>query len=156
LTGGVFQRFASTSQGAPATVRVTYAVSDRLTVYSVVGLMEAHGYAAVASTELAGTRIVGGFILLDRTFEQGASAGDNAHVRSHELGHAVGFSHTSRRSVMSITSGAVGITDWDLQAMAVAYARAPGNRSPDVDSDGVSPNRAGRRWTTPTGYRLVR
>ena len=54
--------------------------------------------------------------------------------------------HVDVRSIMAIT-GAMSLTftSWDLEAMALAYRRPPGSRSPDVDPDGVSTNALGVR-----------
>lgn len=64
--------------------------------------------------------IAAGAIMLDRDFDQQSKS--RALLRTHELGHALGYNHVqSRRSVMNPTVG-VDVTAFDRQAVEVAYA----------------------------------
>ena len=61
-------------------------------------------------------------------------------VRAHELGHTMGYNHvTGRTSIMNATP-TIEPNAADLLAMKLAFARPPGNKSPDIDPSGFSIN----------------
>lgn len=79
--------------------------------------------------------------------------GGEAGVRQlyrHEIGHALGYQHVTRRSSIMAAGPPLlsTVTDFDRQAMAIVYQRAPGNGTPDVDTPTFSANLAGnaRVW----------
>jgi hypothetical protein len=87
------------------------------------------GYGRWA-TQANGT-VVGGSVYLDRDFD--ANSDRRRLLRTHEVGHALGYMHvTSRVSIMNPALGPEP-TDFDRQAVRIAFARPPGNKSPDED-----------------------
>jgi len=74
--------------------------------------------------------IVGGAVFLDSIYDAGR---DKKLLRTHELGHALGYKHlTSRPSIMNPVLG-YDVTDFDRQGAAIAFQRPPGNHAPDTD-----------------------
>jgi hypothetical protein len=98
--------------------------------------------------------VVGGTVFLDRVFDR--DDGRRRLLRIHELGHAHGYKHVTRRtSVMNPTIGPEP-TDFDRTAATIAFQRPVGNVAPDTDP-GSAPFSQGRslttgavRWATPT------
>jgi hypothetical protein len=120
--------------------------------YSGIGTFaQTIGYGSWA--EQPDGSIVGGSIWLDRDFDR-----DDAQrrlLRIHELGHALGYLHVTAR--MSIMNPSIGPepTDFDRQAVRIAFDRPIGNRSPDEDP-GFAPRPTpfastvgGVRWSPP-------
>ena len=91
---------------------------------------------------------MGGIVMLDRDFERRATPSRRA-LRSHELGHALGYAHVSGRESVMNASGSTEPTPFDRDATRIAFQRKPGSRSPDVDPDpGRSVQRTGPpRWS---------
>jgi hypothetical protein len=140
LTGGVFTRFASVRHTtAPEGASVHLLNSGQITVARIEGLRTQTGFDGFARWEYTDEgRVTGALILLDRQMDK---AGDRRHLRAHELGHALGYNHVTRRASLMQPVGRPGFMPWDRDAMAVAYRRKPGNRSPDIDpGEGVSLN----------------
>jgi hypothetical protein len=133
LTGGTFDGFASTALDSPQpNSRYGVLTSGRITVVRVQGLTSATGFWGYSRWQWLGDRVVAGLIMLDRDFDRSGSAFRRA-LRTHELGHALGFNHvTGRVSVMN-SSARVEPTSFDLDGARLAFSRVPGNRSPDID-----------------------
>jgi hypothetical protein len=101
--------------------------------------------------------VVGGSVYLDRGFD--TNDGRRRLLRTHELGHALGYTHvTAQPSIMNPAMGPEP-TDFDRQAVRIAFNRSPGNRAPDDDpgfagggSSGGTTIRTGDpavRWSPP-------
>ncbi|MEZ5319608.1 MAG: carboxypeptidase regulatory-like domain-containing protein [Vicinamibacterales bacterium] len=148
LTGGTFRAFASTAteRAAPGS-RIPVLRPDVITVTRVAGLTAATGYWGYTRWLTQGGVVTGGFIMLDRDFEQSGSRYLRS-LRAHELGHALGYAHvTVRPSVMNSTAR-LEPTPFDLDGARLAFARPPGNRTPDADPVSTSVNaHAPRAWS---------
>lgn len=155
LTGGAFTSFSSArSEISAAGSPVPVGVSGRITVYWVEGLTTATGYDAYARWEHRDNVLTGAVILLD---VRGDTSVHSRWLRLHELGHTLGYSHvTSRPSLMAPVAQAM--TDFDRVAARLAYSRAPGNRSPDIDPSSTTLNSTtgASRWSAWMGSRAVR
>jgi len=83
------------------------------------------------STSGNSPEVIGGAIYLDYNFDRDESA--RRLLRIHELGHALGYLHVTRR--VSIMNPAIGPspTEFDRNAAMIAFERMPGNQSPDDD-----------------------
>jgi carboxypeptidase family protein len=141
MTGGAFSSFASVSrQTSPEGTNVHILNSNVITVSRVVGLFGATGFWGYSRWQYRpdGT-IIAGIVTLDRDFERSGSGFIRA-LRSHELGHGLGYNHVTVRFSVMNASGRVEPNSWDLDAARVAFQRPPGNRSPDTDPGGWSTN----------------
>jgi hypothetical protein len=151
LSGERFPRFAdivlrTTDEGANAQLLN----DDVITVARVRGLTDATGFWGLSRWryEPDGT-VTGGLILLDADFDAGSSPYRRA-LRAHELGHALGYHHVASRPSVMNPAARLQPTEFDLHACQIAFAREPGNRSPDIDPDPVAVNRLGAaRWSRP-------
>lgn len=71
--------------------------------------------------------ITSGAMMLDADYDRASSA--RRLLRTHELGHALGYNHVvSRSSVMNARIGA-DFTDFDRKAATVAFRGSPGSRT---------------------------
>jgi hypothetical protein len=149
LTAGRFSAFASIAvETAAPGQRVTLQRSNQIVVAPFRGLTSSgnKGYAQWAT--LTDGTVTAAVMMLDRDFDISSSPFRRS-LRMHELGHALGYNHvTGQRSVMNAEATNTP-TGFDTQVVAIAFQRAPGNRSPDIDPDGYSANLvAGTlRWT---------
>ena len=141
LSASTFSSFASV-QRETATVGQSVQVTrvGEILVARFEGLQAATGFWGFTrwATDGAG-KVMGGVIMLDRGFETSNSPFRRS-LRTHELGHALGYNHvTSRASVMN-SSARVEPNEFDLQAVKLAFLRPPGNRTPDIDPDSLTSN----------------
>ena len=153
MTGGTYTSFASVAVERPQAGQQVNVLRGRTIVAGrYVGILSSTrtiGYGAWADAP-DGT-VVGGAMWLDRDFDR-----DNAQrrlLRIHELGHALGYTHVTRRpSVMNPTIGPEP-TEFDRAGALIAFQRPVGNKSPDTDPGGTT--RAFRstdgtaRWNAP-------
>jgi hypothetical protein len=152
LTGGTFSQFASvTRQTSSPSASVSVLNPGQITVVREVGLTTGSGYWGYSRWQFQsdGT-VTGGMVSIDRDFERSGSIYRRS-LRSHELGHALGYNHVvSRQSVMN-SAAVTEPTPWDRDACVIAFERSPGNRTPDIDPTGYSPNRFGltAMWSPP-------
>jgi Carboxypeptidase regulatory-like domain len=156
LTGGTFQAFAGVTRQLPTEgSSVTLLNTGQITVARVEGLAEMTGYWGYGRWQYRDDGVVtGGLMLIDAAFERSNSPYAQS-LHAHELGHALGCQHVaSRPSVMNIDAR-LGPTPFDRDAGRIAFRRAPGNRSPDVDPDpaSISINRRSLTLTWSRGLR---
>jgi hypothetical protein len=91
--------------------------------------------------------------MLDRNFEKSGSIYRRS-LRSHELGHALGYNHVTLRPSVMNQAATIEPNAFDMQAARIAFQRPPGNRRPDIDPVGVSINKASSAvWTIGAGSR---
>jgi hypothetical protein len=148
MTGGQFAGFAGTTRTTSAVgASVMMMVSGQITVGRFAGMTAATGNVGLSRwLYRADGEVVGGIVMLDRDFDTSDAATVRA-VRTHELGHALGYSHvTVRASVMNPFVQAEPNPD-DLAATRLAFMRPPGNKTPDIDPSGFSTNRLRAVWT---------
>jgi hypothetical protein len=133
LTGGTFTAFESVTVERPAagdraaTTRPGAIVVGRYS--GILTFANTIGYGRWAEEEDGSVN--GGAMFLDRTFDRDDSR--RRLLRFHELGHALGYLHVeSRPSIMNPSIGPEP-TAFDRAAAIVAFARPPGNVSPDTD-----------------------
>lgn len=151
LTGDTFGRFANRSiETAAEGERVAVTRSGTIVVAEYEGLAATTtywGYTRWAWNERGEVRA--GSMMLDRAFETSGSPYRRS-LRSHELGHALGYNHVNARvSVMNI-SARVLPNDFDRDGSRIAFLRPPLNVTPDIDPDPITVNRApasGLTWT---------
>jgi len=155
MTGGTFQAFAS------ITVRTTPPgqVANQSNVGFITVAREQGMNAATGTTLGLGTwlqnpdfSVAGGILTLDRD-EDMTTGPVRRIIRTHELGHSLGYSHvTSQLSVMSPNCCAIDtLTAFDLAVTKIAFQRPPGSTTPDTDPAGNSVNVQGGApsWVPP-------
>jgi hypothetical protein len=152
LTGGTYRAFSGIRQQTSTTGdTVTLLNGGWITVVRMAGLTAATGTWGFGRFQVqTDGAVVGGLVMVDRDFDRSGNTALRA-LRTHELGHALGYSHvTGRPSVMNAAAN-LEPTDWDLEACRIAFERMPGNRSPDVDPNMFAPTaQAGSaRWLGP-------
>jgi hypothetical protein len=153
LTAGTFTTFGSVDVERPASgdqvgVRRTgKIVIGRYT--GITTLANTIGYGSWA--EQGDGTVVGGSVWLDRDFDKGDPR--RWLLRTHELGHALGYNHVTVRT--SIMNPAIGPepNDFDRAGAAIAFQRPVGNVSPDTDPSAAprtfSISEGGARWRAP-------
>jgi hypothetical protein len=154
LTAGRWTDFASVERedvpesARPSTLRPGKIVAGRYD--GVQRWANTIGYGRWA--EQADGTVGAGALYLDKDFD--AASEHRRLLRTHELGHALGYLHvTARPSIMNPTIGPEP-NDFDRQALRIAFDRPVGNKSPDEDpSFGSRPSFAtaagGLRWSAP-------
>ena len=150
LTGERFRKFSSIVIERPAegdrvsTLRAGVIVVGRYR--GVESLSSTIGYGRW-STAGDSPEITGGVVYLDHNFDRTSPA--RRLLRIHELGHALGYLHVTKRT--SIMNPAIGPapTEFDRSAAMIAFERMPGNLSPDDDVTDAprSPGGIGARAT---------
>jgi hypothetical protein len=139
LTGNAFAAFESVKlEAAPSgaivkTLRTGAIVVGRYK--GLQGLANTIGFGGGIATD-AGQMTLGA-VYLDRDFDK--TSDQRRLLRTHELGHALGYSHVTTRT--SIMNPAIGPepTAFDRQGAAIAFQRIPGNLSPDSDPAATPP-----------------
>lgn len=149
MTGSQFTGFASTTRNdGTAGTSVQMLNSGQITVGRFVGLTAATSFWGYTRWQYRDDGVVtAGLIMLDRDFERSGSQFLRS-LRTHELGHALGYNHVSS-STPSVMNSAARIepNTFDLSATRLAFLRQPGNRSPDIDPSGFSVNNLRYYWT---------
>ena len=140
LTGNTFTSFASVERESASSgdkvnsFRIGKIVVGRYN--GIQGLLSTIGFGRWA-TETSG-EVIGGSIYLDRDYDKENPS--RRLLRTHELGHALGYNHvTARASIMNPAIGP-GPTVFDRQGAIIAFQRPPGNLSPDTDPGSAQKN----------------
>jgi hypothetical protein len=133
LTGDTFTAFASVSrESASAGSRVLVRRPGTIVIgryKGVEGLLNTIGFGSW-STNAAG-EVTTATMFLDRDFDRNSDM--RWLLRTHELGHTLGYNHvTTRRSIMNPSIGPEP-TQFDRDGSVIAFQRRPGNQSPDID-----------------------
>jgi hypothetical protein len=122
LTGGRFLSFSGIwyEDGTPGT-RMDVMREGQIVVARFSGVQEAlDGVGYSGRTTLPDGRISSAVVMLDSDYDQTAM---RRLLRTHELGHALGYNHVeSMRSVMNPTLGSEP-TDFDRRAALIAFRR---------------------------------
>jgi len=133
LTGSRFTSFSSIQvERPPSGTQVNTLRNGTIIAGRYRGVQTLSNTIAFGRWSNNGTaEVTGGAIYLDRNFD--ASEPARRLVRIHELGHALGYLHVTKR--ISIMNPAIGPqpTEFDRQASIIAFNRKPGNQSPDSD-----------------------
>jgi hypothetical protein len=136
MSGGAFSSFASVTIDRPvAGASVSVQRGGAIVVGRYEGLTTATGYAGYGRwASLSDGTVTAGIAQYDADIDR-ATHTSPPILRVHEMGHALGYSHVFARSSVMNAAPSPGPNDFDLQAARLAFQRAPGSRSPDVDPD---------------------
>src|SRR5262245_27336708 len=132
LTGGAFASFAQvTRESTPAGSRTSLTRNGQIVVGRYHDVRAATGSVGFGRwAERDDGVITAGTMLLDAGYDSGS---EKRKLRTHELGHALGYKHLSTRaSIMNPVLGS-DVTEFDRQGAIIAFQRPPGNRAPDTD-----------------------
>jgi hypothetical protein len=154
LTGRTFTSFASVTREDVAEGEQVNVLRDgHIVAGRYVGIVSWSHTIGLGRWQVASdSSIGGGAVFLDRDFDRDDER--RALLRTHELGHALGYMHvTTRPSVMNPSIGP-DPTDFDAQGAAIAFQRPPGNHAPDIDPTYKDPAPfltidGARRWGPP-------
>ena len=139
-TGNTLTTFASESRyGSTPGERVSVRRTGSIVVGRYEGLQQATGYWGYSrwATNSSGA-VVSGILMLDAGFDRSGSQFTRS-LRVHELGHALGYGHTTATSFMN-PNGRILPTTFDVGAAKLAFRRPPLNRSPDIDPSSLTAN----------------
>jgi predicted Zn-dependent protease len=142
--GFVDERFET----APSESRVRVSRPGRIVVARYAGLQAATGFWGYGRWQTSGGEVVAGIVMLDLGFDTSGSLFRRS-LRAHELGHALGYNHVTRRESVMNSSARIEPNPFDRTAMKLAFQRPPLNRSPDIDPDPFTANLRGiaeRLW----------
>jgi hypothetical protein len=144
LTGNTFSGFAGEQRETAAEgERVRVSRTGLIVVARYEGLTTATGFWGYTrwAWNSAG-EMQSGIVMLDRNFEQSGSPFRRS-LRSHELGHALGYNHVTGRDSVMNSSARIEPNSFDRDGAKLAFLRPPLNRSPDTDPDPFTTNLRG-------------
>jgi hypothetical protein len=104
----------------------------RIVVARFRGLSQSSGYWGYRRSALRNSDVVAGAIMIDRDFDVAGNACQRS-LRVHELGHALGYCHVTRRQSFMNSAATFEPNDFDRDATKIAFQRLPGSQSPDRD-----------------------
>jgi hypothetical protein len=134
LTGGAFQSFSSVTMDSPlAGASVTTLTPGVITFARFVDVQV--GVGSPGNTFFEGSQdssVLDSVIMIDETFEQ-LNPALTRSLRSHELGHALGYNELSDPPSVMDPDRFLLPTEFDRTATSVVFQRPSGNRSPDTD-----------------------
>lgn len=148
VTGGAFAAFASVTIESPAPgARVDFFSREgTIVVARFRGLSLGTGYWGYGRWATRDHDVVAGAIMLDRDVEA-AHGPYTRSLRVHELGHALGYCHVTKRQSFMNSAAVYEPNDFDRDASRIAFQRAPGNQSPDRDPARVGASRRSASMT---------
>jgi len=131
LTGGTFTAFAQvTRESTPAGSRTSLTRNGQIVVGRYRDLRTSGSVGLGRWAEREDGVITAGTMFLDAGYDSG---GDKRKLRTHELGHALGYKHvTARPSIMNPVL-VYDVMDFDREGAVIAFQRPVGNRAPDTD-----------------------
>lgn len=141
LTGNAFGGFAEQQRETAApNDRVNVQRSGLIVIARYEGLTAATGFWGYTRWAWNGAgEVQAAILMLDRNFD--ATDGQfRRSLRSHELGHALGYQHVTGRDSVMNSSARIEPNGFDRDCAKLAFLRPPLNRSPDIDPDPFSSN----------------
>jgi hypothetical protein len=123
LTDGRYARFASVRREAvPVGVRASISRPRQIVVGRYSGLQRESGRIGLGGrTALGDGRITAGAVLVDSDYDR--TSGLRRLLRTHELGHALGYNHVqTEASIMNPSIGSE-VTAFDRAAIRLAFDR---------------------------------
>jgi hypothetical protein len=141
VTGNVFTAFSSvTVESPPAGTMASFLRGEGVIVVArFEGLTAATNYWGYGRWATRSAQVVAGVVMLDRAFDSSSSQWVRT-LRVHEMGHALGYDHVTRRESFMNSAATVAPNQFDKDATRIAFLRPPGNLSPDRDPTGFCMN----------------
>jgi len=139
LTGNTFTSFASVTREPASSGAIVETLRQGQIVVGryngILGVLNTIGFGRWVPDEQ--DQVMAGAVYLDAGFYRNDA--QRRLLRTHELGHALGYNHvTSRTSIMNPAIGPEP-TAFDRQGATIAFQRTPGNQSPDSDPTTSAP-----------------
>jgi hypothetical protein len=122
LTGGQIKAFADVRlESAPAGQFVKVLRAGQIVAGRYRGVQSKTGSLGYGGRMTRGNQITAAAVIIDRDADRDQK--QQNVIRTHELGHALGYNHVeSRPSIMNPRAGA-GLTDFDREALRAGYLR---------------------------------
>ena len=122
LTGGQIKAFANVRlESAPAGQFVKVLRAGQIVAGRYRGVQSKTGSLGYGGRMTRGSQITAAAVIIDRDADRDQK--QQNVIRTHELGHALGYNHVeSRPFIMNPRAGA-GLTDFDREALRAGYLR---------------------------------
>ncbi len=122
LTDGQLTAFSEIRvESAPAGQVVKVLRPGQIVTGRFRGVQAKTGSVGFGSRMTRGSQITAAAVMIDRDADRDKAK--QAVIRTHELGHAIGYNHVESRPSIMNPRAARGITDFDRAAVKVAYLR---------------------------------